>query len=152
ASRFADLSLLDDVAGCFEAVADAIGLVPSGEVRRGKIERALPLVAEAQSMLRQALQRLRAPGEPDQLAVYQFVRDAAARHRIFVRRYMRADDPADPSGWPGLLSRIEGIAANGHQSRQQKERIDRMRERLEAVRRGAVTDEDWQAVIDLVEE
>ena len=139
-----DLSLLDDVAGCFEAVAEALPLVSRAGGRRGALERALPLLAEAQSMLRRALQRLRAPNDPDQMAVYQMVRDAAARHRIFVKRFLRADDPADPAGWPGLLSRIESAAASGQQSRQQKERIDRMREPLEAIRRGAATDRDWE--------
>jgi hypothetical protein len=150
-SRATDLSLLDDVGGCFEAVAEAIRLVPSGEGHRSKLERALPLLAEAQSMLRRALQRLRAPTDPDQLSVYQMVREAAARHRIFVKRHLRADDPADPSGWPGLLSRIEAVAGSGQQSRQQKERINRLREHLEAIRHGAGTDQDWQTVIDLVE-
>lgn len=151
-SEAMDLSLLDDVGGCFEAMAEATRLLPGGEVRRGKLERALPLLAEAQSMLRRALQRLRAPNDPDQLDVYRLVRDAAARHHIFVKRHLRADDPADPSDWPGLLSRIEAVAGGGPQSRQHRERIDRLREHLERNRRGEVTDQDWQAAIELVEQ
>jgi hypothetical protein len=147
-----DLSMLDDVGGCFEAVAEATRLLSTSKGRRGGLERALPLAAEAQSMLRRALQRLRAPSDPDQLVVYQILRDAAARERIFVKRHLRADDPADPSAWPGLLSRIEAVAASGQQSKQQKERIERLRERLESIRRGDGTDDDWQTVIELVEE
>jgi hypothetical protein len=116
------------------------------------VERALPLLAEAQSMLRRALQRLHAPDDPDQLAVYGIVREAAARHRIYVRRHMRADDLADPSGWPNLLSRIEAVSAGGHPSRQHKERLDRIRERLEPNRQGAGTDEDWRAIVQDVDE
>ncbi len=152
ASQSSDLSLLDDVGGCFEALAEALPLISRAAGRRGVLERALTLLAEAQSMLRGALQRLRAPNDPDQLAAYQIVRDAAARHRIFVKRYLRADDPADPAGWAGLLSRIESAAASGQQSRQQKERLGRMRDRLEAIRQGAATDGDWQTVVELVEE
>ena len=100
---------------------------PAG--RRGGSSVRLPLLAEAQSMLRRALQRLRAPNDPDQLAVYQMVRDAAARHRIFVKRFLRADDPADPAGLAGPARPASSpLAASGQQSRQQKERIDRMRE------------------------
>ncbi len=150
--RSSDLSLLDDVAGCFEAVAEATRLVPRNEGRRGEMERALNLLAEGQSMLRRALKRLRAPDDPDQLAVYQFVRDQAARRRIFLRKHMRSDDLADPAGWPGLLSRIEAIAASGHQSRQHDERVNRMREHLGAVRRGANPEPAWRAVIEAVEE
>jgi hypothetical protein len=86
------------------------------------------------------------------LAVFQIVRDAAARERIFVRRHMKAEDPADPSAWPGLLSRIEAVAASGQQSKHLRERIERIKERLESIRRGDGTDDDWQTVIDLVEE
>jgi hypothetical protein len=148
----ADLSLLDDVGGCFEAVAEAIELVVGAEGRRGKFERALPLLAEAQSMLRRALQRLRAPDDPDQLAVFRRVREAATRHRIFVKRYMRADDLADPGGWSRLLARIEALGASGEQTRQQKARIDRLRGHLELIRGGNATDEEWRAVVDAVEE
>jgi hypothetical protein len=147
-----DLSLLDDVAGCYEAVAEAVRLMPRSEGRRGEMERALNLLAEGQSMLRRALQRLRAPDDLDQLAVYQFVRDEAARSRTFLRKHMRADDLADPAGWPGLLSRIEAIAASGHQSRQHDERVNRMREHLDLVRRGVNPEQEWRAVLEAVEE
>lgn len=150
-SRSANFSLLDDVGGCYEAMAEGLGLIVGVEGRRGKLERALPLLAEAQSMLRAALQRLRAPADPDQVTVYQMVRDAAARHRIFVRRHLRTDDPADPTGWPGLLSRIE-MAAGGPTSRPQREKLDRIREHLEPIGRGDGTEEDWQAIITLAEE
>lgn len=150
-SRSADLSLLEDVGGCYEAMAEALELMPGGDSRRGKMERALPILAEAQSMLRSALQRLRAPSDPDQIAVYQMVRDAAARHRIFVRRYLRTDDPADPTGWPGLLSRIES-AGGGNLSRVLREKLDRIRELAETTTRGEGSDDDWQAIVTDVEE
>jgi hypothetical protein len=151
-SQSTDLSLLDDVGGCFEVVAEAVRLVPRVEGRRGDLERALPMLAEAQSMLRRALQRLKAPDDHEQLAVYRLIREAAARHRIYIKRHLRADDLADPAAWPGLLSRIEAVAASGQQSRQQKARISRMQEHVETIRRGQATDEDWQAVVDTVEQ
>ncbi len=151
-ARANDLSLLDDVAGCFEAVAEALPLLSRSEGRRGEMERALNLLAEGQSMLRRALQDLKAPDDPDQLAVYQIIRDEAARNRIYLRRHMRAQDLADPAGWRGLLSRIEAVTASGHQSRQQNERLGRIRRRLESIRRGADPDQEWRAVIEAVEE
>ena len=150
-SRSADLSLLEDVGGCYEAMAEALALMLGGESRRGKMERALPILAESQSMLRSALQRLRAPNDPDQVTVYQMVRDAAARHRIFVRRYLRTDDPADPAGWPGLLSRIES-AGGGNLSRIHREKLDHVRDLAEAISRGENSDDNWQAIISTVEE
>jgi hypothetical protein len=151
-SETTDVSLLEDVGGCFQALAEAIRLMPGGEAGRGKLERSLPLIAEAQSMLRKAIHRLQAPNDPDQLAAFRFARDAAARNHIFVKRHLKADDPADPSDWPGLLSRIEALAGGGTQSRQQRQRIGELRGVLESIRRGNAGDQGWQALIDLVEQ
>ncbi|MHB1558958.1 MAG: hypothetical protein ACYC61_16025 [Isosphaeraceae bacterium] len=147
-----DLSLLDNVGGCYEAIAEALELSASARNRRGLIGRTLPLMAEAQSMLRRALQILHAPEDPDQLDVYQRVRDAAARNRMFVKRYMRTDDPADPTNWSNLVDRIEALNASDDQTRQQKERIEGIREPLQHIRAGRAGDDDWQAVVNTVEE
>ena len=53
-----DISLLDQVGGCFETVAEGLLLVRDARHRRGGLERALPLLAEAQSALRQSLRLL----------------------------------------------------------------------------------------------
>ena len=87
----------------------------------------MPLLAEAQSALRQSLRRLKAPDDPDQLAAYEWVREAAARHRIFLKRFLRADDLADPEGWPDLLARIEALSGGGAQSQRQRMLLDRLR-------------------------
>jgi hypothetical protein len=104
-----DIATLDEVGGCFEAVAEGLLLVRDARQRPDGLERALPLLAEAQSALRRSLRRVTAPDDPDQIAAYEVVREMAARHRIFVKRFLRADDLADPAGWPRLLARIEGL-------------------------------------------
>jgi hypothetical protein len=147
-----DIALLDDVGGCFEAVADGLSLVAECGGRRGAIERAMPLLAEAQSMLRRALRHLQAPDDPDQLAVYERVREIAARHRIYLKRHMRADDLADPSRWPDLRARIEALTGGGPQGRRHRSRIVRIRHHLEVIREGHGTDQDWQEVIGAVDE
>ena len=95
-----DVSRLDDVGGCFEAVAEALSLARGAlDDRRGHpkaLERGLSLVAEAQSALRAAIQLLQAPDDPDQLRVFEWLKATAAWHRVFIKRFMRADDPADP--------------------------------------------------------
>jgi hypothetical protein len=145
-----DVSLLEDLGGCYEAVAEAVSLITTGG-RQGAIERSLPLVAESQSSLRRALQRLQAPDDPDQLAAHEWVRAAAARHRLYLKRYMRAEDLADPTRWPNLLVRIEAMAGGDRHSRQQHAAIDRARHHLDVLRAGHGTDEDWQAVIETVD-
>lgn len=150
-----DISLLDDAGGCFEAVAEGLSLVAACEDRRGAIERALPLLAEAQSMLRRALQRLQAPDDPDQLAVYEWVRDTAARHRLYLKRYMRAEDLAEPSGWPDLLARIRREQARQGMVGADSvpgALLDRLRTQLAAHPHGSGTARDWQAIIKTVDE
>ena len=142
-----DISPLDHVGGCFEAVAEGLLLVRDARHRRGGPERALPLLAEAQSALRQSLKRLKAHDDPDQLAAYEAVRDAAARHRLFLKRFLRADDPADPAAWSGLLARIEAQAG----SRPQSQRLDLLR-LLCSPTGGERTDESWRSIITVVDE
>jgi hypothetical protein len=147
-----DISILDHVGGCFETVADGLLLVRAARHRRGGLEKALPLLAEAQSALRRALQRLKAPDDPDQLAAYEGVRETAARHRIFLKRFLRADDLAVPEAWPGLLARIEAQCGGGPDSQRHERLLDRLRLQVRSLGEGGDTEESWRAVIEAVEE
>jgi hypothetical protein len=152
ASQAADISILDDVGGCFDTVAEAITLVlDDNGVHRGRLERALPLLAEAQSALRAATRGIHAPDDPDQMRVFEWLKATAARHRIYLKRFLRADDPADPSRWPGLLDRIEDAQLR-RRSPQQKSLLDGLRPHLEHIREGQGTGQDWQEVIRAVDE
>ena len=78
ASLPADLSLVDDVGGCFEAVAEALALVrimlEEHPGNQRALERPLSLVAEAQSGLRASFQHLGLRlADPDQLEVFEMV-------------------------------------------------------------------------------
>jgi hypothetical protein len=147
-----DISLLDQVGGCFETVAEGLLLVRDAQARRGGMDRALPLLAEAQSALRRSLLRLKAPDDPDQRAAYEWVREVAARHRIFLKRFLRADDLADPEGWPGRLARIEALSGGGTQSQRQRMLLDRLRSDVLTMGEGGGTEESWRAVVPAVEE
>ncbi|QDV34378.1 hypothetical protein [Tautonia plasticadhaerens] len=147
-----DISLLDDLGGCFEALAGASALAAGDGERRGALGRSLHLLAEAQSAVRSATQHLQAPDDPDQLAAYEWARDAATRHRVFIKRYLRADDLADPARWPDLLARIEAQAGGDPRARRHRPRVKRLRRHLEAIRRGDDADRDWQEVVEAVDE
>ena len=126
-SQPTDISLLDDLGGCFETTAEALSMVAGQVAPRSAnpkvLERVLPWIAEAQSMLRAAFQRLGAPDDPDQLEVFEWLKTTAARRHIYLKRFMRADDVADPTHWSELLVRIESLTASGQQSRQQMPRL-----------------------------
>ena len=146
-----DISLLDHVGGCFETVAEGLLFLRDAGHRPGGLERALSLLAEAQSALRQSLQRLESQEDSDQSAVYGIVRNAAARHRIFLERFLRAGDLADPAGWSGLLARIETQAGNRPQSQRQAVLLNRLRS-LCMSNEGERTHESWWSIIPVVEE
>jgi len=147
-----DIAMLDQVGGCFETVAEALVLACDQKDRRGGLERVLTLVAEAQSLLRQSLQKIGAPVDPDQLEVYEWVRAIAARHRVFLKRFMRGDDVADPAGWAGVLGRIETLAGSRPHSQRQRAILDDLRSQVGRIEEGEATNHDWQVVIKTVEE
>jgi hypothetical protein len=152
----ADLSLIDNLGGCFEAVAGALMLVrvmlDEHPGNQNILERLLPFVAEAQSALRVALQRLGAAADSDQLETFEWLKVSAARNHVYVKRFMRADEMADPAGWYDLLARIESAGASGKQSRLTDTQVDRIRDRLKHVQRGAGHDDDWLTLITVVDE
>jgi hypothetical protein len=147
----ADLSLLFDVGGCFETLAEALALVRArlekNTDNQKAWERLLPLVTEAQSALRAALKRVGVSDDPEQLEVFEWLTATAARHHVYLKRFMRADDVANPSHWPDLFSRIEALAASGQLSRQQSLEIEQIKERVAQIQATEEIDHDWQAII-----
>jgi hypothetical protein len=94
---------------------------------------------------------LNAPDDPDPLAAYEWIKETAARHRIDLKRYMRADDLADLARWPDLLARIEVMAAGSQPPRLLGPWIERARKHQKTILEGKGTDQDWRAVIEAVE-
>ena len=151
----AELALLEDAEGSFEALAEGLASVRNAlERHQGAkvVERVLPLVAEAQSAVRVALKRLSAPDDLDQLEVFEWVKATAARHRIYLKRFMRADDAADPGLWADLLLRIEATAGRGQLSRKQTSALEQISEHAKHIAAGENTEQEWQAVIPIVDE
>jgi hypothetical protein len=151
----ADLSRLDDVGGCYETLAEVLaGVASLREKHQGSkaIDRLLPLVTEAQSALRAALKRLGASDDPDQLQVFEWVKATAARHQVYLKRFMRADDVANPAGWRELISRVEAMTQSGQLTRKQSSELEQLRDPLARIQDGAGVEEDWQTVIRLVDE
>lgn len=84
------------------------------------------------------------------MAAYEWGCEEAARRRLYLKRFLRADDP---SGWPDLLGRIgtQGMGATPRVRRQQ-DRIARLAGHLDAIRAGCGTAEDWLAAACVVDE
>jgi len=122
----ADLTLYEELAGCFDAVACGVALVrsPLGESNGqfASFEQALDLLAEAQSALRAGIFSIGAPTDSDQNRVFQWLRSTASRHQLFIRRFMRADDPADPKNWHDIVDRIQQMDSAIREEQQRQKR------------------------------
>ncbi len=158
-AQVVDVSVLEDLGGCFEAVAESLalvrGILDERRANPRSLEDVLPLIAEAQSALRAAIQRISGPDDADQLQVFDWLKAMAARSHVYIRRFMRVDDPADPVRWPDLLGRIERQRdRHGQTGRgpQHEASFVRLRSLVGAIREGRATDADWRAVIEVVED
>jgi hypothetical protein len=158
AAEPAPISLLDDLGGCFETLAGAVALVRDIPddlgAHRALFEHSLPLIAEAQSAVRAAIQSIRGPDDPDQLQVFEWLKATAARHHVYIKRFMRADDPANPTRWPDLLARIERVDTQHGKKRspQHGAWIDRLQSLSKRIQEGNATQQDWPSIIQTVDE
>ena len=94
--------------------------------RTGELfEQALDLAAEAQSALRMAVEAVEGRPDSDQDKVFHWLRYTATEQQIFIARFMRLDDPADPTGWRDLQERIGDLDAQIEAIRkQEKQRVN----------------------------
>jgi hypothetical protein len=117
-----DLEQFDVAAACFENLAEALSVVKqvldAPELHQNQFELGLDLLAESQSALRVAVAQVGAQFDTDQLRVYNWLRETAAENRMFIQRYMRLDDPADPRGWSNLAARIDALDASLQEAQQ----------------------------------
>lgn len=103
-----NLASFGNLAGCYDTVAAAMALARDvlAEANTPLTERCLILVAEAQSALRTAIDAIDGPTDPDQKGVYDWLRHKAAYVKIYIPRFMRGEDRADPTRWENLLGRL----------------------------------------------
>lgn len=155
-----DPGVLEDAAGCFETVAEGLALMqtlladagPGGEL----FEPALFLLAEAQSMLRVAIEALDGPNDNDQFRVYDWLRGVAAREQIYIARYMRKDDPGDPAMRADLESRLDALSNRFNEQKlrvkRKKSQLSKLRYHSRKISEGTGGEHDWQKVAEAVDE
>lgn len=115
AGRMPDDETLGLLAALYENLASAAetaARVDADDERRPRfIERALLLLAEAQSALRVASEeRLFIEREQDQFDSYDWLRDYSQTHRHFIGRFMRLNDGADPAAHARVSGDLAALA------------------------------------------
>lgn len=156
-----DIREFETLAGCYDAVADAIELIcaieQSSDRQSAEFERALDLLAEAQSALRCIVIAIGGTKDAEQERVFQWLKSVTSTQQIFIQRHMRIDDPARPENWSELRDRIAEVDARVEDNRQRRKHRQKL---LNKVRHKAslIAQEpdpgrhDWEPIVSAVEQ
>ncbi len=91
----------DALADCFDVLAEAVlvlqEVAPYADEFPDLLKEALCLTAEAQSAVRTGARGVGYEDEPEQDRAYNWLKRIAAERGHYIGRYMRVDDPADPT-------------------------------------------------------
>jgi hypothetical protein len=101
----------ENLAGCFDAAGASAAMLHQlmqepGYEQSDFFEKALELAAEAQSALRIAASETGYYNDGDQVKIFSWLRAIGADRQILIQRFMRKDDPADPTIWRDIQVRI----------------------------------------------
>ncbi len=144
----------------FETLSDALAHARRVEEKRDDfpeaLERAIDLLAEAQSAVRVAVMALgRERGDFDQNGVHLWLRETTSPRQAFVGRHMRADDPASPTGWAELAARIDSevakIEAGLQAAARRSKLLGRVRHKALLIERGQDVESSWRILVESVE-
>lgn len=151
------------LAACFRGMAHAVALIQrmleDEECSPELFERGVDLLAEAQSALRIAVTRVSGPPtDHDQARVFGWLKNVASERQIFIRRFMRLDDPADPDRASDLAARLEALTAQweGRRGRKnvRKKALGRIRHKLSHLPADSTAEEYeamWRSVAEDVD-
>lgn len=156
-----DPSRYDEVAACFETLAEAVSLVRAIDEDRDRdpieFEAALNLLAEAQSMLRISVVKFDNYADTDQRDVFQWLKHTANEQQIFIRRFMRLDDPGDPLLAVDLQNRIKASSGSILESRkkvkQHKKLLSKLKHKCQLIQEDpSIAGDYWEVVFPMVDE
>lgn len=129
-----DEALLD-AADCYDVVATVANRIAelqnTGTLDEGAPSELLYLIAEAQSALLAALSKVGQRTDSDQRDLFLWLKDQTHRHRIYVDRHMRLEDPADAKGSADRLlrlsERVDQANAGAVVSRERGQMLNKLR-------------------------
>ena len=147
-----------------DALGDAVELVadlisdPSIDDDLSNVGPALQILAEVQSALRVDLDRTVDKWDADQREVFYWLKQLTAQLQIYVHRYMKSDEPADPERVADARERLTALRDEwdrvSSQQKQRHDRLGKLRYRSKRLQNtpGAGDPEDWEAAIDAVDD
>jgi hypothetical protein len=152
----------DALAGCFEALAETALILQEtaglAEEFPDLFKESLYLAAEAQSAVRSAAREVGYEDEQEQDRTYNWLKRTAGGRGQYINRYMRVDDPADPTQSAGLIQRIaefrERLDARRGQDKVRRKRLGQLKYLAGQIREDPSADQayNWSKLITAVDE
>ncbi len=104
---------MEQIAACYDNVALAaectLRLIAAGAMEPSPPADLLYQIAEVQSALLASLEAVDLRGDSDQRDLFMWLKSQTLRHRIYVDRHMKLDDPADFTASQDLAERLHRI-------------------------------------------
>lgn len=149
---------LADMAGVYANLVEAIDLIRDAidDGDRELVTDATRLFAEGQSAVRAGALRVGLRYERDQQDAFDWLRDHTYREQIYVPRYMRLNDPADPEGWEDLQERLEEVRGRLEGDREANRSMRELMGRADFLARKLAEDPehaegaDWERLFDAI--
>lgn len=152
----------DELAEAFDNVARMAALLQDVLAHREEspdhFEHALELAAEAQSALRVAAREVGfEAADSDQEKFFLWLRRIAYEEQVYLQRYMRVTDQANPASYAQLQGRIEELDSDFQAGRQQgklrQQLLQKARYHVKMIERSpdANHTDDWRKVVSALE-
>ncbi|QYK48406.1 MAG: hypothetical protein KF838_00800 [Phycisphaeraceae bacterium] len=142
------------------AIAEGLHVAIDKAADRPRFEELMHLLAEAQSALRRAVEDadLLTADDTDQDLAFRWLRVVTEHERVFIRRYMRESDRAEPSNHADLAARIAAacspftrVVERERESEKLRKKVDYHAKQVRKAGQSGGTESDWRTISDTVE-
>jgi len=151
----------EDLAGAYSTAAEAVLMLRDWEqapppLAARHAPRVLGLAAEAQSVLLYAVADVRdVRVDFDQIQIFARIRSTARDRQVFISKFLKREDRADPASWSDVSKRIAEVwsqfKAYGERDKQRAKGLNSLKFKLKTLKERSDAAE-WGRVLELVEE
>ncbi len=154
-----DLNAYKWLGGCYENLARLMpilhALTDSKSPNRNHLEPALNYLAETQSALREALGQFEGQADYDQTACFHWLKKMTMEHHIFIKKYMRFEEKADPKQWEKLTQKIDELSKtvlnDSKTSKQRQKALNNIRYKAKTIQnKPDKAQEEWEQIIKII--
>ena len=153
----------EDLAGAYSVAAEAVLMMRDWEQAPPPLAirhapRVLGLAAEAQSVLLYSVADVRdVRVDFDQVQIFARIRSTARDRQVFIQKFLKREDRADPASWPDVSKRIAEVwsqfKAFGERDKQRAKGLNSLKFRLKTLKeKPEDIAAEWGRVLELIDE